>query len=53
MRDVTSTEDVKLICCVLPLVVGSVPEVGTVESGRPTRDHENVYHLSSIYIALN
>ena len=53
MRDVTSTEDVKMICYVLPLVVGSAPEVGTVESGRPTYDHENVYQLSSIYIAFN
>ena len=48
-----STEDVKMICYALPLVVGSVPEVGTVESGRPTCDHENVYQLSSICIALN
>ena len=53
MRDVTSTEDVKMICCVLPLVVGIIPEVGTVESGTPTCDNQNVYHLSSIYIALN
>ena len=32
----------KRICCILPLVVGTVPGIGAVGSGRPTCYYEKV-----------
>ena len=48
MQDVTSTEDIKVICDNLHLALERVPGVGTIGSGRPRCDYENVWQLYNI-----